>query len=195
MEKAVIRKQIQTILQHLSPEDLQKKSALIAERLFQTGWWNEADLILAFCSMANEVDTHEILSVALGEAKTVGVPRVEGNDLIFHHIRSLANEEEFTGGYCGIKEPAPSLPLLDFSSMGSQKCLIITPGLAFDRKKNRLGRGKGFYDRFLAQVRKYHGLRIFTVGVCFAEQLLEYVPVGDHDHPVDGVITEQEVIY
>ena len=195
MEKTIIRKKIRTILQKLNPEDIRRKSTIISEKLFQTAWWNEAKIILAFCSMEYEMETSEIIYAAFDTGKTVGVPRVAGNSLVFHDIRSLENEADFTMSHFCIKEPVANLPVLTTARLVSQQCLIVTPGLAFDRKKNRLGRGKGFYDRFLWQVKTSQRASIFTVGVCFAEQLLEYVPMDDRDHIVDGVITEQEVIY
>lgn len=179
----------------MSPEDVRKKSARISRRLFQTDWWNEAEIILAFCSIEGEVDTEEIIKTAIDEAKMVVVPRVQGKDLMFHHIRDLENEEDFSISDWGIKEPCDFLPVLDPSGIPHHTCLIVTPGLAFDEKKQRLGRGGGFYDRFLCQIRACDCLMIHAIGLCFSEQLLEHVPVADHDCPVDGVITEEEVIY
>ena len=193
MEKVIIRKKVRKILEKISQEDIRKKSLIISKRLFQTAWWNGAEIILAFCSMQKEVRTDEIINTAISETKTVGVPRMEGNELVFYRIRTL--EEKFILNDFGIKEPDPSWPVLDPSIMDSQKLLIIAPGMAFDRRKNRLGRGKGFYDRFLLKVRKCHDLNISTVGVCFSEQLFEQIPVADHDQPVDGVITEKAIIY
>jgi 5-formyltetrahydrofolate cyclo-ligase len=195
MKKHIIRKKVQTILQNMSPEDIRKKSALISRRLFQTNWWNEAGIILGFCSIEGEVETEEIIKTAIAEAKMVVVPRVQGEDLIFHQIRDLNNEEDFVLSDWGIKEPCDFLPALDPANIPSQTCLIVTPGLAFDKQKNRLGRGGGFYDRFLCQIRACDCLTICAIGVCFSEQLLEHVPVGSHDCPVDGVITEEEIIY
>jgi 5-formyltetrahydrofolate cyclo-ligase len=195
MEKAITRQKIQAILREMSATDIRKKSTLISRRLFQTDWWHEAETILAFCSMEGEVETEEIITAALGETKTVVVPRVDGRDMIFHQIRDLKSEEDFRVSDWGIKEPCDFLPALDPANIPSQTCLIVTPGLAFDKQKNRLGRGGGFYDRFLCQIRACDCLTIFAIGVCFSEQLLKHVPVGDHDCPVDGVITEEEIIY
>jgi dihydrofolate synthase/folylpolyglutamate synthase len=195
MEKAIMRKKIQTILRKLTPEDIRKRSSIISGRLFQTDWWNKAQIILAFCSMEGEVDTREIIQTAIDEAKMVVVPRVQDRDLIFHQIRDLEDDKDFTVSHWGIKEPCDFLPMLNPAEILPQTCLIITPGLAFDKHKHRLGRGGGFYDRFLCRVRQCDSLTIFAIGVCFSEQLLEQVPIGDHDCPVDGVVTEQEIIY
>jgi 5-formyltetrahydrofolate cyclo-ligase len=195
MGKPSTRKKIQEILQNMSSEDIQKKSALISRSLFQTEWWNEANIVLGFCSIEGEVETEEIIKTAIAEAKMVVVPRVQGKALIFHQIRDLDNEEDFVLSDWGIKEPCEFLPVLDPSGIPHHTCLIVTPGLAFGRKKHRLGRGGGFYDRFLSQIRQCDRLNIFAIGVCFSEQLLQHIPTGDHDQPVDGVITEEEIIY
>ena len=193
MEKVIVRKHIRRILQQMTPENIREKSYFISERLFQTSWWREAHSILAFCSMAEEVDTSSIIQTALNDMKQIGVPRIVEDELVFHCIRTL--EEKFSVNEFGIKEPEPSWPILNIAEMNSQNCLILVPGLAFDRKKNRLGRGKGFYDRFLAQVRSCRSVKSVAVGMCFSEQLLENVPVSEHDQSVDGVITEIERIY
>ncbi len=192
MEKTVVRKNIRKILQKLTSDEIQARSSSISQLLFQTAWWKKANTVLAFCSMEGEVDTGEIINSTLSAAKTVGVPRVEGNDLVFHHIQSL--EEDFCSGCFGIREPEASLPVLNPSTLNPQNVLIIAPGLAFDRKKNRLGRGKGFYDCFLQYMRRFPHLTITVIGICFSEQVLAEVPVGTHDQPVDGVITEREVL-
>ena len=179
----------------MSPEDIQKRSARISERLFQTAWWHNAEIILAFCSMEGEVDTEEIIKTAIAGAKMVVVPRVQGKDLIFHHIRDLEREEDFRISDWGIKEPCDFLPVLDPTGIPHHTCLMVTPGLAFDKQKQRLGRGGGFYDRFFCQIRACECLMMYAIGVCFSEQLLERVPVVAHDCPVDGVITDDEVIY
>ena len=173
-------------------EAIKAKSVRISEKLFQTSWWNEAEIILAFCSMKGEVNTGEIINTALGQMKEVGVPRMQGNELVFHRIHTL--EEKFSLNYFGIKEPDPSCPVLAPGTLLTRKSLIVTPGLAFDREKHRLGRGKGYYDRFLSQVRTCNGQNVSAVGVCFSEQLLEQVPVRNHDVPVDAIITETEII-
>lgn len=192
MDKASFRRNMRAKLQTLTPEDIRRRSARIAAKLIQSAWWQETELILAFCAMIGEVDANAIIHAAFDAGKMVGVPRVAGADLIFHYIRNLARAGDFTLSPFGIKEPLASLPVVDFAQRVSPKCLIVTPGLAFDRQKHRLGRGKGFYDRFLPQARTAR--ECVAIGVCFAEQLLAYVPAGVHDQAVDGVITEQAII-
>ena len=67
--------------------------------------------------------------------------------------------------------------------------LVIVPGVAFDRKKNRLGRGKGYYDRFLEQAKNAK-----TIGICKSDRLFDHVPTDAHDRKMDALITETEIL-
>ena len=82
-------------------------------------------------------------------------------------------------------------PVLDLAGAG--KVLVAAPGLAFDRSGNRLGRGKGYYDRFLTRARAA-GARLVVIAVCFSGQLVGEVPHAHDDQPVDGVVTDTETL-
>ena len=97
-------------------------------------------------------------------------------------IRSL--EDDFTPGAFGIREPVGEPWPIDGID------LIVVPALAYDRRGNRLGKGGGFYDRFLALPSR----RGVPCGLGFDEQLLDEVPTDDHDHPIDMVVTDKEVL-
>jgi len=72
--------------------------------------------------------------------------------------------------------------------------VIIVPGLAFDRRGNRLGRGKGFYDKFLDDTKMFSDIGRVKIGICFHDQLVDEVPVDSFDIPVDFIITDKEVV-
>ncbi len=187
------RKRLKTVLESISADAFLKKSDLIADRLFATQWWNDADTVLAFCSMPREVNTSLMITRAFEQVKTVGIPRVQEDDLIFHRLKRL--DADFSIGVFDIREPSPDWPVVDIGTMRIGKLLIVTPGLGFDRSLKRLGRGRGFYDRFLRMARARDSENIRAVGVCFSEQLIEDVPVGDYDLPVDAIITECETLH
>ncbi len=111
---------------------------------------------------------------------TWAFPRVEGNDLKFY-----IPQGPFQRSSLGIFEPNPSRSQL--VPKGKLRGLLV-PGVAFDKAGYRLGRGRGFYDRYLAS---FTGKKI---GVCFSGQVLEQVPCGDHDIPMDCVITENIIL-
>ncbi len=106
-------------------------------------------------------------------------PRVEGTTLVLHHVTDPAAGLE--PGAFGIREPAPTLPVVSFFEVDAFFC----PGLAFDAYGNRLGRGRGFYDRMLEHARPGS----LKIGVCHAAQLVPDVYGEPHDIPMDQVIS------
>ncbi len=193
-EKAVLRKRIQARLDQLDRESIERKSRLITEALFQCGCWREADMVLCYLSFDGEVETKRIIDRALEEDKIVGVPRIGGDLLIFYRISDRLHS--LTENQWGIREPGRNLPEIDLRQISgvAGKILIIAPGLAFDRQKNRLGRGRGYYDRFLAAVRESGAGDIFTVALSFREQLVRSIPVSEYDQRLDAIICENEII-
>lgn len=192
--KDSLRKRIQARLEQLDKESMEHKSRLITEALFQCGCWCDTEMVLCYLSFNDEVETKWIIGRAFEENKIVGVPRIAGDHLIFYKIcdrhHSLAENQ------WGILEPEPDLPQIGMRQISevAGKILIITPGLAFDRQKNRLGRGRGYYDRFLAAVRESRGRDIFIAALSFREQLVENVPVTEYDQRLDAIICETEII-
>jgi 5-formyltetrahydrofolate cyclo-ligase len=134
------------------------------------------------------------VSRAYREGKQVAIPRMEGEDLAFYFYDGRT--ESLLPNQFGILEPDPAWKPVDPFVPTGKRLLILTPGLAFDRQGRRLGRGKGFYDRFLCGLRKAHpaGSGSWAVGLAFAEQLVERVPVSDHDELLEGIVTDREVI-
>ena len=142
------------------------------------GWpvWESAVRICAFCALGDEP---EIL-VPWPEGKRLAMPLVEGNELSIHWV---ACREELVPGKFGILEPCADTP-----SAGLSFDLILVPGMAFDRKGGRLGRGRGYYDRFLASASG------FVAGVCFDDQIVQEVPREPHDARMDAVVTRSEIV-
>lgn len=192
MNKPELRKFMRARLATLSPEEIQQKSVRITTSLLASDWWRQAEIVFAFCSIPGEVDTRDLIQAALAQGKKVGIPRMAGERLVFHRLDRL--DQNFVIHPYGIREPEASWPVLNPCNMAGHRLLIITPGLAYDREKHRLGQGKGFYDRFFSQLTNCPSLSVWRPGVCFAEQLLDKVPVRPYDLPVDAVITEHEMI-
>lgn len=192
--KAVLRKRIQARLDQLGKESIDCKSRLISEALFQCGCWHEAEIVLCYLSFNGEVETKRIIDRAFEENKIVGVPRITGDNLIFNRISDRHNS--LTENQWGILEPGLNLPEIDLQQISGDagKILIIVPGLAFDRQKNRLGRGRGYYDRFLAAVGESDGGDITTAALSFCEQLVDEVPTEEHDQRLDMIIVEKQII-
>ena len=135
--------------------------------------------ILMYHSLDDEFPTKNTIK-RWAEYKQIFLPRVKGLDL-----ELLAyNSQCLKTGAFGIEEPTGSL-VENLHEIG----LSIIPGVAFDRSGNRLGRGKGYYDRALTRLQSYR------IGVCFQFQLLPHIPVEATDLPMDEVWTEQGCVF
>lgn len=132
-----------------------------------------------FCSLADEPDTREALS-RWSAVKCLAVPRVEGETMRFFRYDPRTQHP----GAFGIEEPGPEAVLCPPEELD----LIVIPGVAFSPDGFRMGRGRGYYDRYLAQP----GVRAVKVGVCFAHQLAETLPVEPHDIRMDRVVTDRD---
>jgi 5-formyltetrahydrofolate cyclo-ligase len=156
-------------------------AAAIANRLAGLVAERGADDIGLYAATADEVDLDVLRDRWLAEGRRVALPRTTGpSAMVFH----LVTGPPTTTGRFGIAEPdrtAPVAATLD---------LVVVPGVAFDPRGGRVGQGAGFYDRWLAATQP----RPFTVGVCFAAQLVEEVPRERHDIDLDAVVTEDAVL-
>ena len=150
-------------------------SRKIAAQLHNWHRWMDARTIAGFSALPGEPDPLDPWPLG----KRIALPRVQGTDLTFHPV---THREELVTGDFGILEPPETSPCA-----GRNFDIILVPGLAFDFAGGRLGRGKGFYDRFLANAR---GLR---VGVCFEDQIVDPVPKESHDARMDFVITSTAI--
>lgn len=133
--------------------------------------------IATYAALPGELDVSEIVSCH-PERRWV-YPRVVGDDLHFHHV--LGQERDMRAGKFGILEPTPELPRLEMWEID----VFFCPGLAFDSRGGRLGRGRGFYDRALAQAR-HDALKI---GICGAAQRVPDTFSEAHDIQMDEVIS------
>lgn len=136
-----------------------------------------AKTVLLYHSLPDEVDTHRFIR-KWKEEKRILLPVVTGNDL---ELRLYTDAQSLTTGVYGIEEPVGA-PFTDYAAID----LIIVPGVAFDRNGNRLGRGKGYYDRLLPRIPSAH-----KIGICFPFQIVEEIPTEPFDIRMDEIITQQ----
>ncbi len=134
-----------------------------------------AHTILLYHSLPDEVDTHAFID-RWSEAKQVLLPVVQGDGLL---LRQYTGTNALATGRYGIGEPVGT----DFTDYAAID-LVIVPGVAFDRQGNRLGRGKGYYDRLLPRLTQARKL-----GICFPYQLVNDIPTDAHDIRMDEIIT------
>jgi 5-formyltetrahydrofolate cyclo-ligase len=190
--KSEYRLRMKSILKNISASLLNSKSTLIHKKLVSLDCFKRADIMVGYIPTDREVNTTPLIQAALAGGKSVYVPRIAGEELCFHRITQA--EEKLKPNRYGILEPDAGLPLLDRKEMTIHPGMIIVPGLAFDRQKNRLGRGKGYYDRFLGEIKKFTALKCCVVGICFWEQLVPVLPYCENDVPMDAVVTDKEII-
>jgi len=187
--KQEMRAAMKRVLLGFSADELSARGAWVADRLSRTDAWRAADLVLCFLSMPHELDTSSIIRAARKAGKRLAVPRIEGERVRF--LLLSGDPGDLPRDRLGIPVPDPSWPAADLAT--ATVPLVAAPGLAFDRAGNRLGRGGGFYDRFLSAARgEARGL--VAIGICLAEQLMEGVPHAGTDQRVDGVVTDRETV-
>jgi 5-formyltetrahydrofolate cyclo-ligase len=194
MSKEEMRKHIFKTLSRIDPADRAARSASVARRLAETEEWKQAGTVLAFLSMPSELDTRPILSAARASGKAVAVPRIDGDNMVFHYLDE--NDGPLRTGSLGQSEPAESWPVFDPRRPRGTPAgiLVAAPGLAFDRRGNRLGRGKGFYDRFLRKLKGTAAGPVSVIAVAFSEQLVAEVPHDPLDEPINAIVTDSETI-
>lgn len=177
MTKRELRQQIRTQKRRLSAAELAVMSEDICSKVLALASWQEAGTLLLYYPLPDEVDVRLLIKDAFESGKKVLLPVVKGDELELHLYEGEASLKE---GAFGIVEPTgPLFAPIHYDEIE----LAIIPGMAFDSAGHRLGRGKGYYDRLLPNLRDAK-----LIGVCFPFQLLEEVPAEAHDISVCKVI-------
>jgi 5-formyltetrahydrofolate cyclo-ligase len=184
VNKAELRRELRLKLASMSPEERQAKSLAAVSLLVQSPEFAQARMVMLYLSTPQEVDTAPLALKCWQAGKTVCVPKVSWDQrrMLPTEITSLQVDMRETRP--GIREP-----------MGGKPCpvqfidLVIVPGLGFSPRGYRIGRGMGFYDRFLAQD-DFLGV---SCGLAFESQVVEDIPVLDHDIPLGMLVTDRGV--
>ena len=176
--KKELRQYIRTLKRAIPLDEKKLRSSDIWRRALEISEIKNAKTILLYWSMDDEVYTHDVVQT-LAKNKTVLLPVVDGDDLRIKQFRGLENM--CAGEQFGIGEPTGD----DFSG---DIDVIVVPGVAFDRQCNRMGRGRGFYDRLL---KSQNATRI---GVAFDFQLFDKIPTEPFDVKMDLVVSEKETV-
>lgn len=185
LNKTVLRKEIQAKRNHLSPPEMIRYSEKICQLITSSTRFFRAKHILLYCNYGSETRTSYLFDAAKKAGKNTYYPKVEGDNLYFYKVNSLS---ELSDGYRGIKEPYhPSRAFQN--SLQNMEAMIIVPGLVFGMDGYRIGYGRGFYDRYLAD---YPGL--WKTGICYGIQMVKNCPHEEHDIRMDEIVYEQGVI-
>ena len=177
MTKKQIRSKILLRLKIQKEEERNRKNKLIKEKLFRTLIFKKAKKVMFYISFDGEVNTKEMIKEAQNLGKIVAVPVCKKNRIMRPCI--LSEKTRLVKGPYGIYEPT----IKRFINLEDLD-LVIVPGVAFDRQGNRLGRGKGYYDRFLKKLPK----KTTSIGLAFDFQILPFIPATTPDVSVNKVI-------
>jgi len=181
LAKQELRRALRARCRSLPPETRLQDSQAAESLLLALPELAAADTVALYAATAGEANPASSLAVLLDRGVRPVFPRVAGADLEFAAIHDM---DELRPGHRGIAEPAGGA--IDLAEIE----VIVVPGLAFDGDGVRLGQGGGHYDRTLARLSD----RVLRVGFCFDFQVVERVPRGPHDQPVDLVVTDRRVI-
>lgn len=182
MPKKSIRERILARRRHLSAQTCLAESMLVQERFLGLPEYAAASSLALYSPIFNEVFTEEIFRRARAEGKRVAYPRVRGEHLEFIEV---AEAGHLVPGAFGVLEPASGAPI----PLGELD-LVAVPGVAFDQCGYRLGYGKGFYDRAI----HLQGRSGSLVGLCFEFQMIESLPVQDHDIAMDLLVSDERLL-
>ncbi len=186
LTKYHIREEILRIRNSLSETEIVSSSNIISDKVISTKEFKKAQSIGTYYPIRSEVKTFEIIKHSLATKKTIGLPRIiDSNRIAFFKIMENSFEDiKFTKGKYGILENLMS------DSIVEEMDLLIIPGIAFDLQGNRIGYGKGYYDRFLS-TRKVS----YIMGLAFENQIIKKIPTTENDIPVDVLVTENRIIF
>jgi 5-formyltetrahydrofolate cyclo-ligase len=186
-EKKKLRELVKGKFEALTKCERERMSQLICSRAFELLKSIGAKTVMLYAPMDDEVDVEPLIEELLRSGVKVCLPKVDraNRKLIPRLIGSLCDRHITVGAY-GIREPTDDCPQVDLSEIGA----VIVPGRAFDRACRRVGRGGGYYDRFLKSLPQ----DALKVGVAFEFQIFDEVPTTEEDVAVDCVITETRII-
>ncbi len=181
------RERIAEHIRTLSDESRIVLDAQIATHITQLSFWEGAHTVYAYAAMADEVDLEAVFRAATGADKRIALPRIEsdGESMQFHLLeRDTRHSERHAFGFF---QPPQNAPV----ATPDAGALMLVPGRLFDRAGHRLGRGRGFYDRYIATLSD----GVVTVGIGYSAQLVQSVPTHDYDQTVQIVVTDSETCF
>jgi 5-formyltetrahydrofolate cyclo-ligase len=184
LNKAEIRKALRATLALITEAQRHQKSVAACGNLIRTPEFKAARTVMLYLSTPTEVETAPLALRCWQEGKTVVVPKVSWDQRRMLPVEITTLQTGMTTTGPGIKEPIAGKPIpTEYID------LVVVPGLGFTPTGHRIGRGMGFYDRFLA-LPEFSGL---SCGLAFQEQIVDTLPVLAHDIPLGMLVTDQSV--
>ena len=178
--KKIIRKEY--ILKRNKIQNKDKKSQKIINKILDCDFYKQAQIIALYKSLPSEVNTNELISYSIDLGKIVTLPRMDNGNLKFYKMNTI--NDKLVKSEFGVEEPIE----LEINFIEKEKIdLMIVPGVCFDKEKNRMGFGKGCYDKYLENT------NIKTIGICFDEQIVDKLPTTPNDIEMYKVITDKNI--
>jgi len=182
LNKPLLRRQLRDKLAAMPDDVRHHKSVVACSFIAASAEFAAARVVMLFLSIPTEVDTSPLALKAWQAGKTVVVPKVSWNQRRMLPVEISSLNDHMTTSGPGVREPIEGKPVpVDFIDF------VVVPGLGFSEKGYRIGRGMGFYDRFLAQP-EFIGT---SCGLAFEEQIVPELPVLDHDIPLSMLVTDR----
>lgn len=182
--KRALRKEILALRNRMSDVERSEQSKQNTIVLLSDNRYMEAKQLLLFASYGSEADTFPLFRQAIADGKEVYFPKVvsdgESDEMIFYRVW---RESDLVPGFKGIPEPKGDSTVFRYDE--NKGCLMILPGAAFDKEHNRIGYGRGFYDRYLS---KYPELQKQTIAIGFACQLVDEIDADEYDCKPAGIL-------
>ena len=181
--KREIRREVRGRISSISEEAGREYSAAAVRLLLDRPEWKKTQRVLAFLALRDELDLSEALKLGLVNGKSVALPRFipEEGRYCAALLPVAENFAMLSLGRFGILEPSAAAPMVPLNQLD----FILVPGVAFDPSGGRLGRGKGFYDRLLAETNN----SCIKCGVALEEQIVAEIPVEAHDIAMNFILT------
>ena len=162
---------------------LKEKSRIITEKVIAHPVYQQAEILLCYIDAKGEVMTSNLIEHAWENGKKVAVPRVHGDIMKFYFIESF---EQLENGCFGIREPKCECTEL---TLVPDNSVVIMPGVAFDSKGNRIGYGRGYYDKYFSAY-----LDVYKIAIAFSMQIVSEIPSEALDISADCVVTEDDIM-
>ncbi len=176
-KKIKIRKQMKFLLKALEPEEKRRMDEKVCEQFLAMPEIQNVEAVYGYMALSWETGTEEILKSLWERGVRVALPKVMGEEMDFFEVHSL---DDLAEGAFHILEPKETCGKVDWP-----EAVLLVPGLAFSRNGKRLGKGGGFYDKYLEQHPKHK-----TIALAYGFQIVEDIPCDVHDRYVEWIVTE-----
>lgn len=189
MTKGEFRKQVKNLL-NSSKELFPQASEKICNQFLTSDLYKSSSTILSYMALDDEVNLSILMEQALKDGKKVYIPRIipDSSQMDFYEKTSLSDVNIY-----GIQEPEKNAEKFEIRKYDDE-ILILTPGRAFSKNGGRLGRGKGYYDTYLARLKEKNAGNLKVIGIAFDLQVFNELPLEKHDEKMDYLVTEKGII-